>query len=108
MLYVSSFSLCFLNSSPFQLSKLSQQFKPLNSIPLSGRKQHCNIVRFPRERIRTRATIDDVETDQLSSTPIVENEKAIKVPSYPLGFPLMFQALFFRFLDTVGKSSDSH
>ncbi|QCD85419.1 uncharacterized protein LOC114178286 isoform X1 [Vigna unguiculata] len=78
MLYVSSFSLCFLNSSPFQLSKLSQQFKPLNSIPLSGRKQHCNIVRFPRERIRTRATIDDVETDQLSSTPIVENEKAIK------------------------------
>ncbi|KAK7370083.1 hypothetical protein VNO80_12137 [Phaseolus coccineus] len=77
MLYVSSFSLCFPNSSSFQLSKLSPQFKPLNSIPLSGRK-NCNFVRFPRERTRTRATLDDVETDQLSSTPLVENEKAKK------------------------------
>ncbi|KAL9330321.1 hypothetical protein ACSQ67_005324 [Phaseolus vulgaris] len=77
MLYVSSFSLCFPNSSSFQLSKLSPQFKPLNSTPLSGRK-HCKVVRFPRERTRTRATLDDVETDQLSSTPLVENEKAKK------------------------------
>ncbi|RDX84856.1 hypothetical protein CR513_34025, partial [Mucuna pruriens] len=77
MLYVSSFRLCFPNSSSFEASKLSPQFKPLNAIPLRGSK-HCN-VKFPRERTRTRATLDDVETDQLSSTPLlVENDKPEK------------------------------
>ncbi|XP_020220307.1 uncharacterized protein LOC109803239 [Cajanus cajan] len=76
MLHVSSFHLCFPNSSNFEVSKFSPQFKPLNAIPLRGAK-HC-IVKFPRERTRTRATLDDVETDQLSSTPLVENEKPDK------------------------------
>lgn len=70
-LYASSFRLCFPNSSP--------QFKPLNAIPLGGTKLYNNNnVKFPRERTRTRATLDDVETDQLSSIPLVENEKAKK------------------------------
>ena len=89
-LYAFSFRLCFPNSSP--------QFKPLNAIPLRRTKHYNNNnnnVKFPRERTRTRATLDDVETDQLSSTPLGENDKAKKVPSYPLGFPLMLQALVF-------------
>ncbi|TKY61037.1 hypothetical protein E2542_SST18142 [Spatholobus suberectus] len=76
MLSVSSFGLYFPNSFPFEASKLSPQFKPLNAIPLRGTKHY--IVKFPRERTRTRATLDDVETDQLSSTPFVEDEKAEK------------------------------
>lgn len=87
-LYASSFRLCFPNSSP--------QFKPLNAIPLGGTKLYNNNnVKFPRERTRTRATLDDVETDQLSSTPLVENDKAKKVPSYPLGFPIPINASSF-------------
>ncbi|KAG5030289.1 hypothetical protein AAZX31_05G228600 [Glycine max] len=72
-LYAFSFRLCFPNSSP--------QFKPLNAIPLRRTKHYNNNnnnVKFPRERTRTRATLDDVETDQLSSIPLVENEKAKK------------------------------
>ncbi|XP_028234031.1 uncharacterized protein LOC114413706 isoform X2 [Glycine soja] len=72
-LYAFSFRLCFPNSSP--------QFKPLNAIPLRRTKHYNNNnnnVKFPRERTRTRATLDDAETDQLSSIPLVENEKAKK------------------------------
>ncbi|KAK7398822.1 hypothetical protein VNO78_09995 [Psophocarpus tetragonolobus] len=69
-LYASSFRFCFPNSSAFEASKLSPQFKPLR-----GTKHY-----IPRETTRARATLDDVEfeTDQFSSTTSYENEKAKK------------------------------
>ncbi|KAK7358164.1 hypothetical protein VNO77_00088 [Canavalia gladiata] len=77
VLYVSSFRLCFPNSSPIEASKLSPQFKPLNATSFRGSK-HL-LFKLPRERTRTRATLDDVERDQLSSTPhLVEDEKEIE------------------------------
>ncbi|KAL2342368.1 hypothetical protein Fmac_003653 [Flemingia macrophylla] len=76
MLHVSSFRLCSPNSSNFEASKFSPQLKPLNAIPIRGTKH--GIAKFPRDRTRTRATLDDVQTDQLSSTPLVGNEKPDK------------------------------
>ncbi|XP_027342308.1 uncharacterized protein LOC113855057 isoform X1 [Abrus precatorius] len=75
--WVSSFCLCLPNSSRFEASKISSQFKPLNATPVKGTKHY--LVKFPRERTRTRATLDDVERDQLSSTPLlVEDEKEVE------------------------------
>lgn len=71
VLSIASFHRCFPNSSPWI------SFKPLNATPPRGANH--NFVKFPRERTRTRATLDDIGRDQLSSTPLlVEDEKPKK------------------------------
>lgn len=89
VLSIASFHWCSPNSSPWI------SFKPLNATPLKGTNH--NFVKFPRERTRTRATLDDIERDQLSSTPLlVEEEKPKKVCFFPMhsfGFPLNLRFL---------------
>ncbi|KAJ1437819.1 hypothetical protein SESBI_03239 [Sesbania bispinosa] len=85
VLYISSFRWCLPNLAPLtssKASKLSSHFKPLNATPLRRTKHH--LVKFPRLRTRTRATHDDIERDQLSSTPLLaEDENPIKACSFP-------------------------
>nr|AFK47796.1 unknown [Lotus japonicus] len=66
------------NSVPltcFKASKLSLHFNPLKpTTPLSLRttKLHLHLVKFNRQRTTSpRATLDDVQRDQLSSTPLL-------------------------------------
>ncbi|KAE9607490.1 hypothetical protein Lal_00026852 [Lupinus albus] len=76
---ISSFHCCF--SNPYPLIS----FKPLNVTPLRG--TNFNFVNFSRERTRINATLDDIESDQLSSNPLLvedddskkEIEESVKV-----------------------------
>ncbi|CAL0331107.1 unnamed protein product [Lupinus luteus] len=76
---ISSFHCCF--SNPYSLIS----FKPLNVTPLRG--TNFNFVKISRERTRIRATLDDIESDQLSSNPVLvedddskkEIEESVKV-----------------------------
>ncbi|XP_045826378.1 uncharacterized protein LOC123918390 [Trifolium pratense] len=75
MLNISLFTTCFPNSASLPSFKLSS--KSLNSTPIRTTitTKH-NLVKYHRERTRTRATLDDIEKDELSSTPLlVEDDK---------------------------------
>ena len=98
VLSITTFHWCFRNSSPLtslKASKLSPQFKTQNATSLGG-TNHC-LVKFPRETTRTRATLDDTEREQLSSTPLlVEDDKSKKVCSSSFAFiwvPVNFSKL---------------
>ncbi|KAK2385633.1 hypothetical protein QL285_072851 [Trifolium repens] len=71
MLHISSFRTSFPNSASLPSFKLSSS-KPITIITTT---KH-NVVKYDRQRTRTRATLDDIEKDELSSTPfVVEDDK---------------------------------
>jgi hypothetical protein len=81
MLHISSFRTSFPNSASLPSFKLSSSSKPIRIITTT---KH-NVVKYHRQRTRTRATLDDIEKDELSSTPfVVEDDKPKRVCSFPL------------------------
>jgi hypothetical protein len=89
MLHISSFRTSFPNSASLPSFKLSSS-KPITIITTT---KH-NVVKYHRQRTRTRATLDDIEKDELSSTPfVVEDDKPKRVCFYALFLCFHFDLL---------------